>query len=466
MQRSDRWYLASAPIGRALIHLALPMAAAMVVGAIHNVINAGFLGSQNNTAFIAAVTFGTPILGLMMAIGNVFGVGGGAMISRLLGALEHQSAPSDEIKRVSSFTLWGAVVAGIAFAAIGLLLLQPLVAVVGTTSQAFEATSGYIGVMLAFLPVLAGAMALEQIVRSQGAARQAMIGMCLATLGNLVFDIVFILILHWGTAGAAVALGLGNLGSILYWSCWLNRNSSDVSLSPRWFTLASNVAKPVLSVGFSELLGFVFMILTTLVLNNLAANYGDGPIAAMGVAVRIAQVPEFLIMGITVGILPLLAYAFGKGDSKRLSSGMRASAVAIGAVSLFFFAVILIFCGQIIPVFLPDSSMLTLAVTIVTAQLVAMLANGFTGLITSLFQASGLALPAMLMSVAQGVLFIPIVILGNLLFGLPGIIWSLTTTEVLVLIFAIILWLVSRRRINDELRATAAAEDTLALAVV
>ena len=79
--------------------------------------------------------------------------------------------------------------------------------------------------------------------------------------------------------------------------------------------------KPVFGVGVGELLQSGFLIVTSLVLNNLAAAYGDGPLAAMGVAVRIAQVPEFLVMGVTLGVLPLLAYSYGKGDRRRLDFG-------------------------------------------------------------------------------------------------------------------------------------------------
>src|SRR3954465_12042628 len=89
---TDRWYLSAAPIARALVHLCVPMAAAMIVGAVYNVINAGFIGSQHNPALLAAVTFGTPLLGIVMGVGGVFGVGGSSLISRLLGAAENDPA--------------------------------------------------------------------------------------------------------------------------------------------------------------------------------------------------------------------------------------------------------------------------------------------------------------------------------------------------------------------------------------
>jgi multidrug efflux pump len=448
---SNRWYLSASPIVRALIHLCVPMAAAMIVGAVYNVINAGFIGSQHNTAFLAAITFGTPLLGLIMGIGGVYGAGGGALISRLLGASEKDAAKADDIKHVSSFAFWGAIISGAVIGGIGLLLLHPLVALFGANAAAVPATTAYVAVMLCFVPVLAAAFCLEQLVRAEGAARQVMIGLIASTIGNVVFDILFILVLHWGPGGAALSMGLSNVITVGYFVVWLSRNSDHVSLSPRWFTLAPTVLKPVFGVGVGELLQSAFLIVTSLVLNNLAADYGDGPLAALGVAVRIAQVPEFLVMGVTIGVLPLLAYSFGKGDRVRLTSALRGSAVAIGGIMLVFSGTVFVFRDQIFSQFSTVPSVLAIGVVVLTAQLVSAIFNGFAGLITSLFQATGRSVAAIVMSVGQGIVFIPIVIFGNLWFGLPGIIWSLTVSEGIVFLVGVGMWLASRPAINRGL---------------
>ncbi|MBF4577958.1 MATE family efflux transporter [Frigoribacterium sp. VKM Ac-2530] len=441
---TDRWYLSAAPIVRALVHLCVPMAAALIVGALYNVVNAGFIGSQRDTAMLAAVTFGTPLLGLVMAVGGVFGVGGGALISRLLGASETDPAKAGEIKHVSAFALWGAVGTGAVLGAVGLLLLPQLVAVLGADEAARAETTSYVAVMLAFVPVLAAAFCLEQIVRAGGAARQTMIGLIISTVANVLLDVVFILVLHWGVAGAALGTGLANAVAVAYFAVWLSRHGEHVSLAPRWVTLARRVTGPVFSVGASELLQASFLIVTSLVLNRLAAAYGDGALAAMGVAVRIAQVPEFLVMGITLGVLPLLAYSFGKGDGARLRAALRASVVAVALVIGVFAGVVFVFREAVFGAFSADPSVLAIGVTILTAQLVAAVANGFTGLLTSLFQATGRAVPAIVLSMGQGVLFIPIVLVGNAVFGLAGIVWSLTVSEVLVLVAGGVMWLAVR----------------------
>ena len=460
---SNRWYLSSAPLVRSLVHLCVPMAAALVVSAVYNVVNASFIGSLHDTALLAAVTLGAPLLGLVMAVGNVFGVGGGAMISRLLGASEHDPGQAGRIRGVCSFALWGSVVVGAACAVAGLALLHPLVSLLGADPVTRHATTTFAGVLLAFVPVLAAAVCLEQLVRAEGAAREVMTTLIASTVANVVLDVLFILLFRWGIAGAALATGLANVVSVVVFATWLARHSEHVSLAPRWFTLSRDVVRPVLGVGASELLQAAFLIVTALVLNNLAAPYGAGPLAALGVAVRIAQVPEFLVMGITLGVLPLLAYAYGRGDRARLTGAVRRAAAAVGIVAVAFAVTAFVLRDQLFTAFVADRSVLTIGATVLTAQLVAMVANGFTGLLTSLFQATGRAVAATVMSLTQGILFVPVVILGRLWFGLAGIIWALTATEAAVLVVGLAMWSASRRAIDRGLAAgsTARAERTL-----
>lgn len=448
---SNRWFLSQAPILTALVHLCVPMAAAMVIGAVYNVINAGFVGSLHDTSLLAAITLGSPLLALVMAVGGVFGTGGGALISRLLGAAEQDPAQADEIKHVASFSVWGAAAVGAGLAAVGLLLLDPLVSLLGAEGSAVPATRIFVAVMLAFVPVLATAFCLEQIVRSEGAARQVMIGLIASTVANVGFDVLFILVLHWGVAGAALATGLANVVVVAYFASWLTRNSEHIRLAPRWFTLSRRVLKPVFGVGIGELFQAGFLIVTALVLNNLAAAYGTGPLAAMGVVVRIAQVPEFLVMGVTLGVLPLLAYSYGKGDRARLRAALRASAVTVGSITVVAAVVLVVLRDEVVAAFSADPTVLAIGGTILTAQLVAMVANGFAGLLTSLFQATGRALAATVMSMTQGVLFVPVVLLGNAWFGLSGIIWALTVTEAAVLLVGVGIWRATRGAIDRGL---------------
>lgn len=450
MPHDDSYYLHRAPVGRALIHLAVPMMAATTVGVVYNVVNAGFVGSLNSTALLAALAFGLPMTSLLMAIAGVFGTGGSSAISRLLGQLQEAdeagaAALRTRVRRLSAFTVWGSVLAGAVVGALGLAFLHPLTRLLGASGEAFAPTAGYVGAMLAGAPVLVLAFAIEQLVRAEGATRASMIGIVASTVANLVLDVLFILVLRWGVTGAALALVGSNAVAVAYFVRYLHRHSPQLTLSPRWLRPDRRMAAEVFGVGSSELLMMGFLTLTAVVFNHVAARYGEGVLAAFGVAQRVVQVPEMLAMGVHLGAMPLLATAFGAGATTRLRAGLTHSAAWTAVIVAVFALPVLLLRERLLTLFSADPTVLSTGLAVLVALLVSTLVNGFTGLATTLFQATGQAGPANLMGSAQGVLFVPVVLVANALFGLTGLIWAMTVTEMLCFGLAVVL-VRSRRR--------------------
>ncbi|QNE35752.1 MATE family efflux transporter [Leifsonia shinshuensis] len=446
---SNRNYLASAPIWRSLVHLCVPMIAGFSIGSVYNIINAGFVGSLHSTPLLAALTFSLPVFALLMAVGGVFGVGGGTYVSRLLGSQDQEgadtAAAAERIKQVSSFTLWGSLIAGAVIGVLGLIFATPLAVAVGASGAALAPTALYIGAMCAFTPVYVAAFALEQLVRSEGAAVASMTGLIASTVANLLFDVLFILVLGWGVLGAGIALGLSNLVTVGYYVWWLTRRSETISLALRHFRADRTMLGTVFGVGVSELLMSSFLIVTTLVMNWIAIGYGASLLAAMGVALRISQLPEMIAMGVFMGAIPLFAYAFGARDHARLKSAITGSAIAIAGIVAVFSTIVFLFRDQVFALFSADPSVIADGTLILTAMLVSTLFNGFTGLIIAVFQATEQMRNATIMSVAQGVLFVPIVLAANALLGMTGVIWSMTVTELLCFVLGAVLFARSRR---------------------
>ena len=448
---NDHDVLAKAPLWRALAHLCIPMMAALSVNTVYGIVNAGFIGSLHSTALLAAITYGIPVLALVMAIGGVFGVGAGTAISRLLGGLDDHPEHADDIRRTSAFAVYGSLITGAAVGGVCLLLLGPITAGLGATGAAAAPTAVYVGVQLAFTPVLTLAFTLEQLVRAEGAARASMTGLILSTVSNLVLDVLFILVLGWGVAGAALAIGLANVVSVAWFARHLVRHSTVQSLLPRWFTLRPAMLKEVFGVGVSELLQSGFLLVSSLVLNHIATLYGEGLLAAFGVAQRVVQFPEFLCMGVGMGVLPLLG-------------AIVRSAVAIAALVVAFALPVFLLRGDVLAIFTADVALQQLGATVLTAMLVSTLFNGFTGLFVALFQATGQTVPAIVMSVMQGVLFVPIVFGANALIGETGVIWSMAVTETLMFLAAAGIFAARRRSILAPTPTQAAAVEATVMA--
>jgi len=459
MSSNNRHYLASAPIWRALVHLCIPMIAGMSVGAVYNIINAGFVGSLHSTPMLAALTFSLPVFALIMAVGGVFGVGGGTYISRLLGsqedATQDAAASARRIRQVSSFTLWGSLATGVVIGILGLVFATPLAAALGATGPSLAPTAQYIGAMFAFAPILVACFSLEQIVRAEGAAVASMIGLIASTVANLVLDVLFILVLGWGVLGAGIAVGLSNVVMVGWYVWWLSRRSEAVSLAPRWFRADRVMLRTVFGVGVSELLQSSFLIVTALVMNWVAIGYGDALLASMGVALRISQLPEMMCMGVFLGAIPLFAYAFGARNHSRLRRGIGGAALAIAGITVVFSTIVFLLRDQVFALFSADPTVLDDGTRILVAMLVATIFNGFTGLAIAVFQATEQMRNATIMSVAQGILFIPVVLIANVAFGIEGVIWSMTVTEAVTFVLAAVLWATSRRTKGAESSAGA-----------
>ncbi len=458
MSESNQTILAKAPVWRAIAHLCLPMIAGLLVSVIYNIVNAGFIGSlADSTPMLAALTFSLPVFSLIMAVGNVFGVGGGTYISRLLGAESHESDtahPAIEThsgdrllrtRQVGSFTVWGAAISGIVIAVLGLVFITPISAAIGASGVDRTPTVQYIGMMFAFTPVYVCAFALEQLVRSEGAAKISMIGLIASTIANLVFDVLFIIALGWGILGAGLSLGLANIVTVTYYSWWITKKAAAVSLAPKWFRIDREMLTTVFGVGISEFLQASFLIVTSLLLNWIAIAYGDALLAAFGVAQRVAQLPEMICMGLFMGAVPLFAFSFGAGNQARLHTAVRNVAVAIAGTTIVCSGLMFLFRDQLFALFSSDPSVVGDGIQILTAMLISTLFNGFTGLFIAVFQATEQMKAATILSIMQGVLFIPVLLIGNVVFGMGGVIWAMTATEIVTFTVGLTIYLNRKR---------------------
>ncbi len=170
-------------------------------------------------------------------------------------------------------------------------------------------------------------------------------------------------------------------------------------------------------------------------------------LAAFGVALRIVQLPEMLCMGVFMGALPLIAAAYGARATDRLRGAIVQSAIWIAGIVLVFATPVFFLRGSVFQPFSDSPDVTGIGVLILTAMLVSALFNGFTGLVVAMFQATGQALPATIMAVAQGILLIPVLLVGHAMFGLTGVIWAMTISEVLTFGIGMVLFATYRRKL-------------------
>lgn len=434
--QSNIKYLKDEPIKKAIAHLSIPMMIGMSAGTIYNVINAYFIGLVHDTAMLSAITLGLPIFTVLMAFGNMFGVGGGTFVTRLVAQNE-----VDRAKKVAGYTFYTSIIVGLLIAVFACLLMNPIVKLLGADSNTLNYTTQYSTTLFigGFAVILN--FALEQIVRSEGASKESMYGMFVSVVVSIILDILFILVLDLHVYGAALSMVIANIASSIYYIWYLNAKSENLKGFLHHFKISVKDQIEIYKIGVSELIQCAFLIVTTLLLNNFAMEYGDSVVASFGIALRIAQLPEFFTMGIVLGVMPLIAYNFSNKNISRLKEGIKYSSIFIISIAIVFAGIVYMFRGQVIQAFSDDPSVLSIGAYILVAMLVSALFNGMTTLFMTIYQASGEGMATGIMAISQGCLYIPMVIVLHYYFGLHGLVWSITITEVITCLIGVILYI-------------------------
>lgn len=438
-------YLRDEPIKKAIAYLSIPMMIGMCAGTIYNIINAYFIGLVHDTAMLSAITLGLPIFTVLMAFGNMFGVGGGTFITRLVAQNK-----GDKAKRIAGYIFYGSIITGLLVGVIAYLFMGQLVKLLGADVITLDYTRQYATTLFlgGFTVILN--FALEQVVRSGGASKESMYGMFVSVAVSIVLDILFILVLNMHVYGAALSMVFANAVSSAYYVLYLNKKSENLKGFLRHFKVSIDDQVEIYKIGVSELIQCTFLIVTTLLLNNYSMQYGDSVVAGFGISLRIVQLPEFFTMGIVLGVMPLIAYNFSNKNLSRLKEGIKYSALFIISIAVVFVGVVFIFRNQVIQAFSNDPTVLSIGSYILVSMLVSALFNGLTTLFMTIYQSSGEGMATGIMAMSQGCLYIPIVIALHHLYGLHGLIWSMTITEFTTFLIGAILYIPYRMKLNKS----------------
>lgn len=442
MNQQSRDSLEKAPVPQAMMRMVVPMMLSLIATLIYNITDAFFIGKLNNTAMMAAVALALPFSALLMALGHLLGVGAGTYVSRLLG--EDNAAAAT---RVCAVNFWSSLLTGVVLVAVCVPLLSPLLQLLGAKGATLPHTRDYILMFVIGAPFVIANFALEETVRAEGAATASMIGMVAGVVINIILNPIFIFTLHMNVMGSALASVTGNAASVAWFIFYLQKKSAVQRVSLRDFQPSQAIYRNILKVGISAFLLDGFIVITGLLFNHYAVLYGDGVMAGFGISQRVVQITDFIGMSFSMGTVPLIAFAYAAKNRKRLMAIIKTTAGAMAGITLGLAAILFALRARIIGAFSIDPAVIAVGQTILAAQLCSTIFAGLSGLFTGIFQAFGKAWPSTVMSVTRGIVFIPVLIFGNMLFAVNGVIWAMTVSEAFACMVGLILWL---GRVKDE----------------
>lgn len=426
----------SAPPAKVFLSLSLPVIMGMVVSLVYNMVDTYFVGRLGDPNQMAAVSLCSPLFMLIMGLGNIFGIGGSSVVSRLMGQQK-----ADLVRRASSMCFWVSASAGVVVAVLMLALRGVLLPLMGTSANTIGYTSQYMTWYVASAPIMMIQFTLMNLLRCDGAARESMIGSILGSVVNMILDPLMIFTLGMGVAGAAIATVIGNLCAVVFYIYAAIRRAPSLSLSAKDFALDFSLLGGVFAIGLPASITNALTSVATVLMNNLLLPYGDTAIAAMGIAMKVNQIVILLQIGFAGGLPPVFGYNWGAGNMVRLRQILKAAFIFSLSLGTALTVIVYAAAPAAVRLFMSVEEIVVPGTQLLRGLMLCGPFLGVLFIITNLFQASGKAIPAMLLSLCrQGVVFVAVLFPFNALFGWNGLVYAQPTADYITLGIALALF--------------------------
>ena len=412
------------PVWWALLTMAIPTVVSQLITMIYNLADTFFIGMSDDDNKMAAASIASILFFMLNALSNLFGVGGGSLLSRLLGEQREEDA-----RRVGTFSIYGSLGVAALYSVLCFVFMEPLARLLGATDNTLEYTCTYLlwVVVIGGIPSTIG-LTMSHLLRSAGYSKESGIGLAVGGVANIILDPLFMFVLlpeGNEVMGAAIATMLANTISLLYYLYvyWRLRGKSVLSLSPRLARIERELVFAVLAIGLPSALTALLSNVAAIVKNNLTASYGETELAAFGIVVKLDMIPLNIGMGLCQGMMPLVAYNYASGDYKRMKRVARMAQIYGMVTAAFFIVLFEVFAGDIMWVFTRLDNTIALGASFLR---IACLATPF--MISNFqkiycLQAMGKGRESLVLGVLrQGLIAIPAMLILNRYVGLYGVV--------------------------------------------
>lgn len=403
-------------VSKLVIQLGIPTTLSMLVTNLYNLADTYFV-SKLGTSASAAVGVIFPLMAILQAFGFMLGHGAGSNISRQLGAKKTKEA---SVFASTSFFL--ALSVGMLILCFGLAFLTPFMRLLKSSDTILPYSTVYGGYILAAAPAMVASCVLNNILRYEGRATLAMLGLVSGGALNFLGDALLLGVLKTGIWGAGFSTAFSQYISAGILLAMFLRGKTQSRLSVRLFSWKREVIWNIISVGVPSFARQGLSSVSGIVLNGVALVYGDAAVAAMSIVSRFCNFLFAVGLGIGQGFQPVCGYNYGAGKYSRVRRAF-AFTLFMGTFILGVFAIFgLLFSGHIIELFRNDPEVIRIGTPALRYQCIALFLLPTSVCGNMLFQSAGKSGQALLLScMRSGVCFLPILLLFSALFGLTGI---------------------------------------------
>ena len=439
--------LGTEKIGRLLMRLSVPAMIAMFVNALYNLVDTIFIGRAVGPSGIGGLAIAFPFQIFLFALATMVGIGAASVTSRALGAGNMERA-----RRAAGNAFTMSAILGVAIMVVGLVFVDQILAAFGATPGLIEYARDYLEVIVIGAPFLVVAVTGNNLIRSEGRAKVAMVSMLIGTGANLILDPIFIFGLGMGVRGAAWATVIGFILSFVFIAAFFVTGRSSLSFKRSDMRLEPRISREILAIGFPNFTKQLGGSVLVVVINNaLRIHGGDIAIATFGVINRLLMFAVMPVFGIVQGFQPIAGYNYGAKKMDRVREVVRIASIATTSIAGGFFIVMMVFPGPLMSIFGDDAELIALGTYAMRIIVLVLPIIGIQLVGATFFMAIGKALPALILSISRQILFlIPLVLIFPLFWGTTGVWLAFPVADTLATTLTIIWLVIEMRKIIDR----------------
>ncbi|WP_138207620.1 MATE family efflux transporter [Haloimpatiens lingqiaonensis] len=308
-------------VPKRILSLALPMTLAQLINILYNIVDRMYIGRIPGASTLALTGIGItlPIITIIMAFANLFGMGGAPLCSIARGRGDIEEA---EKIMGNSFSLL--IIFGAALTILGLIFKKPLLFLFGSSSSTFSYANDYITIYLIGSIFVMISLGMNSFINCQGFGRIGMMTILLGAITNIILDPIFIFLLHMGVKGAALATVISQFLSCYWVLKFLTGRDAILRLKYKNFKINLSILKRIVFLGLSSFIMALTNSVVQVVCNITLQIYGGD--LYIGIMTIINSVREIIMMpvrGITNGSQPVLGFNYGAKEYGRVRSGIK-----------------------------------------------------------------------------------------------------------------------------------------------
>ncbi|AJY61545.1 MATE family efflux transporter [Lactobacillus helveticus] len=418
---------AKAPIKKVYFKLAFPVVLGMITTMIYNLADTMFVAKTGNTDLVAGVTIGAPLFTFLIAVSDIFGLGGSSLISRLFGENRY-----DLSKRISSFCLFGSVIVGIILTILLLVFAKPILILLGAKTSTYSYAFDFYRIIALGSVFIIFSLVPQNLIRTEGLAFEAMLSTMIGTILAIILDPIFLFGLKWGATGVGLANIIGYLVTDLLLIFFTIKNAHYISLNPKIMKISGQNIKDVIAIGIPGSITNFAQSFGMALFNSSLAAYGANKVAAMGITQKIYSIVILVIVGFAFGAQPLIGYNYGAKNWQRLKDILRFDTIVLVSYAIVVGGALIILAKPVTALFMNQPSIVSAGSYMLIATIITTPFVGIILVYTTVFQSIGNAWGAFVMAITrQGIIYFIVLEILKSTLGYHGIVWSQALSDIL-----------------------------------